>query len=366
MTTITQIQNINEFIKAFLKTHGVDEEIFDEWKNNENQKAVEVLMKSLTKAPAKEKKFKDPNAPKRGKSGYLFFCGENREKVKTDLGEEAKATEVTSELGVRWNALKAVMETGKGAAQKQALKDFEKYNKMAEEDKARYQQEMEDYTPPSDEELAEMVDAKKKGGRGRSPGGSPKAKKDPKAPKRPKSGYLFFCADVRDAVKVELDDPTAKNVMAELGVRWAELKVGTEKGDKAAEKDYEKYAKMAEEDKERYAVEMAEYTPPSGDEAEEVVPKKKAPAKKIKSDDEDEDEEAKPKPKPKPKAKATKEDKPAKKKTTGYVLFCQEFRPEVKEDNPELPQVEITKLLAEMWKALPEEEKEGWKEKAAV
>ena len=252
MSTITQIQNINEFIKAFLKTHGVDEEIFDEWKNDENQKAIESLMKSLTKAPAKEKKFKDPNAPKRGKSAYLFFCGEHREKVKTDLGEEAKATEVTAELGVRWNALKAAMETGKGAVQKQAQKDLEKYAKMAEEDKERYAAEMEDYTPPSDEELAEMAEAKKKGGRGRSPG-SPKAKKDPKAPKRPKSAYLFFCADVREAVKAELDDPSAKNVMAELGVKWADLKEGVEKGAKGAEKDYEKYTKMAEEDKERYA-----------------------------------------------------------------------------------------------------------------
>ena len=360
MATITQIQNINEFIKAFLQTHGVDEEIFDQWKNDENQKAIEALMKSLTKAPAKEKKLKDPNAPKRGKSAYLFFCAEHREKVKADLGEDAKATEVTAELGVRWNALKATMDTGKGAAQKQAQKEFEKYTKMAEEDKERYVAEMADYTPPSDEELAEMAEAKKKGGRGRSPGGSPKSKKDPKAPKRPKSAYLFFCADVREAVKAELDDPTAKNVMAELGVKWAELKEGADKGDKQAENDYNRYLKMAEEDKERYVAEMAEYTPPSGDEAEDVVPKKKTPAKKVtKSDDEDEVEEPKAK---EPKAK--KEDKPTKKKT-GYVLFCQEFRPEVKEDNPDLPQVEITKLLAEMWKNLPEEEKEEWKAKAA-
>jgi hypothetical protein len=347
MATITQIQNINEFVKAFLQTHGVDEEIFDEWKNDENQKAIEALVKSLTKAPAKEKKIKDPNAPKRGKSAYLFFCAEHREKVKADLGEEAKATEVTAELGVRWNALKAAKETGKGAAQK----DFDKYTKMAEEDKERYAADMADYTPPSDEELAELAEAKKKGGRGRSPGGSPKPKKDPKAPKRPKSAYLFFCAEVREAVKAELDDPSGKNVMVELGVKWAELKEGAEKG----EKDLNRYIKMAEEDKDRYAAEMAEYTPASEDEAEEVVPKKKAPAKKTKSDDE-EDEGG---------AKAAK-DKPAKKKTTGYVLFCQEFRPEVKEDNPELPQVEITKLLAEMWKGLPEDEKEEWKEKAAA
>ena len=353
MATITQIQNINKFIKAFLETHAVDEEIFDQWKNEQNQKAIEDIIKILTKAPAKEKKFKDPNAPKRGKSAYLFFCAENREKVKADLGDEAKATEVTAELGVRWNTLKTTIDTGRGAAQKQAQTDFDKYSKMAEEDKERYAAEMAEYTPPSDEELAEMAEAKK-GRRPKSHGdSSPKAKKDPKAPKRPKSAYLFFCAEVREEVKAELDDPTAKNVMAELGVKWTELKEGAEKGDNKARKDYNQYLKMAEEDKKRYSAEMAEYTPPSGDEGVEgeVVPKKKAPAK-AKSNDEAED----------PKAE---KEKPAK-KTTGYVLFCQEFRPEVKEDNPDLPQVEITKLLAQMWKVLSEEEKEEWKEKAAA
>ena len=75
MTTMTQIEKINNFIKKFFETHCVDDEIFEEWKNDKYQNAVEALMKSLNKAPAKEeKKVKDPSAPKRTKPAYLFFC----------------------------------------------------------------------------------------------------------------------------------------------------------------------------------------------------------------------------------------------------------------------------------------------------
>ena len=341
MAAITQIQNINDFIQAFLETHGVDSEVFDEWQTEKTQKAVESLMKTLVKAPPKEKKLKDPNAPKRGKSAYLFFCAEWRAKVKEDMGDDTKATEVTSALGVLWNDLKSKAEGG----DKKAQKEMTKYSKQAEEDKERYTEEMSDYTPPSDEELAEIA-SKKKGAKGS--GG--KTKKDPGAPKRPKSAYLFFCADVREAVKAELDEPTAKDVMAELGVKWSELKANAEK-DKKAKKEMDKYTKQAEEDKERYTVEMEAYTPPSSGDDDEVVPKaKKSPVKKTaKKEDDDE---------------AKKVASPRKK--SGYAMFCGEFRPEIKEDNPDKSGTEITKLLAQMWKDLPEEEKDEWKEKAAA
>ena len=335
MTSITQIKNINDFIKSFLETHGVDSEVFDEWQAEETQKAVESLMKTLTtKSPTKEKKLKDPNAPKRGKSAYLFFCAEWRAQVKEDLGDEAKATEVTSELGVRWNALKAKTEED----DKKAQKEMAKYVKQAQEDKERYTEEMSDYTPPSDEELAEI--ASKKG----SKGSGGKTKKDPGAPKRPKSAYLFFCADVREAVKAELDEPTAKDVMAELGVKWSELKDNSGK-DKKVKKQLDKYTKQAEEDKERYATEMEAYTPPEGD---EVVPKtKKSPVKKITTDEDGVEVKKGP-------------------KKSGYALFCGDFRAEVKEENPDKSGTDITKLLAQMWKDLPDEEKDEWKEKAST
>ena len=346
MSAITQTKNINDFIKTFLSTHGVDTEVFDEWKGEETQKAVAALMKSLS--PTKEKKIKDPNAPKRAKSAYLFFCNDLRSKVKEELGDDSKATEVTSELGVQWNALKAAVEKN----DKKSKKEMDKYTKQAVEDKERYTTEMEDYTPPSDEELTEMVAGKKKRGSGG------KSKKDPEAPKRPKSAYLFFCADKREEIKEGLDEPTPKDVMAELGSKWAELKEAAEGDDKKAKKDMTKYTKQAVDDKERYTTEMEAYTPPSSGD-EEVVPKKKSPTKKstkkVSTDDDDEDED-----RPKEAVVAKKKGK------SGYALYCGEFRDEVKEDNPDKSGTDITKLLAQMWKDLPEDEKEEWKVKASA
>lgn len=328
MSTTTQIQNINDFVQTFFSTHGVDDSVFDEWKTKETQSSLETLMKSLgDKTESKGKKLKDPNCPKRPKSAYLFFCGEQRETVQTDL-DDPTPKNVTVELGVRWNTLKSATDSV-------SKKQLSKYENMAEADKERYTSEMEEYTPPSDEELVEINEksGKKKGGR----------KSENSGPKRPKSAYMFFCGEHREIVKKDLDDPSAKNVMVELGVRWNNLKLS----DKVEAKgQIEKYNKMAEDDKERYKTEMENYTP-SGD--AEIVPKGKTTTKKSKSEESGEE---------------SGEEKPVVKKKSGYVLYCQHHRSDVKQEHPSLTAVEITKMLAEMWKNLSDEEKEEWKGKA--
>ena len=80
-------------------------------------------------------------------------------------------------LGVAWKAL----EEG----------DKTEWNDKAAEDKVRYKKEMEDYTPPSDDDdsddSSEDEKPKKK-----------KAKKDPNAPKNAKSGKfgVVFILDI--------------------------------------------------------------------------------------------------------------------------------------------------------------------------
>ena len=88
---------------------------------------------------------KDPNMPKRGKSAYIFFCAENRPKVKTNLGDEAKNTEILAELGRLWCDLK---ESTKSSDKKKLVQ----YEEQAKADKERYLTEMEEYEPKSDEE----------------------------------------------------------------------------------------------------------------------------------------------------------------------------------------------------------------------
>jgi len=81
-----------------------------------------------------------------------------------------------------------------------------------------------------------------------------KFKKDPNKPKKPKSGFLFFCDEVRGKI---IDDHRKTNgkvvigdVAKELGKLWKKLTDGKKN----------KYNTMKENDKQRYAVAMENYS----------------------------------------------------------------------------------------------------------
>jgi len=83
------------------------------------------------KVEKKEKKVKakkDPNAPKRGLSAFMFFAKEERPKVLKD-NPSFGVPEVGKELGARW---------GK-------LADKKKFEALAAKDKSRYEAEMKKY-----------------------------------------------------------------------------------------------------------------------------------------------------------------------------------------------------------------------------
>lgn len=167
---------------------------------------------------------KDPNAPKRGKSAYLFFCADHRDAVKKSLGDEARATLVTKELGIRWNALKASSKS----TDKKALTG---YLKAAETDKNRYEAEKVDYVPPSGLELTNRRRGGKKVG----------------GPKRATSAYLFFCTENREKLKKEQPGMKATEVTSELGKLWNELK-----DDPSRKEELQGFEKLAATDKVRY------------------------------------------------------------------------------------------------------------------
>jgi hypothetical protein len=48
-------------------------------------------------------KKKDPNAPKKPLSAYMFFCAEHRARIKEE-NPDFKVTQITSELGKAWGA----------------------------------------------------------------------------------------------------------------------------------------------------------------------------------------------------------------------------------------------------------------------
>ncbi|CDR98015.1 high mobility group protein-like protein NHP1, putative [Babesia bigemina] len=75
---------------------------------------------------------KDPNAPKRALSSYMFFAKEKRGEIIAKNPEMAKDVAAVGKLiGSAWNAL--------GEADKAP------YEKLAEEDRARYEREKAEY-----------------------------------------------------------------------------------------------------------------------------------------------------------------------------------------------------------------------------
>eukprot|EP00546_Thalassionema_frauenfeldii_P012686 CAMPEP_0178912002 /NCGR_PEP_ID=MMETSP0786-20121207/10015_1 /TAXON_ID=186022 /ORGANISM="Thalassionema frauenfeldii, Strain CCMP 1798" /LENGTH=73 /DNA_ID=CAMNT_0020584525 /DNA_START=94 /DNA_END=315 /DNA_ORIENTATION=- len=62
----------------------------------------------------------------------------------------------------------------------------------------------------------------------------------------------------------------------------------------------------------------------------------------------------------KPKKSSSKKEGSGK-KLSGFMLFCKEHRPTVKEENPDMKFGDIAKKLGEMWRALSDKEKEEYK-----
>jgi len=85
------------------------------------------------------KKKKDPNAPKRGLSAYMFFANEQRENVR-DENPGITFGQVGKVLGERWKALNEKQRApyeAKAAADKKRYEDAkEKYNAGDEEEES--------------------------------------------------------------------------------------------------------------------------------------------------------------------------------------------------------------------------------------
>jgi len=78
----------------------------------------------------KRKQIKDPNAPKRSLSAFFWFCNDERNKVKA-LNPEYGVVDIAKELGRKWSDVDPEIK--------------QKYELMAEKDKARYEKEMTEY-----------------------------------------------------------------------------------------------------------------------------------------------------------------------------------------------------------------------------
>jgi hypothetical protein len=80
-----------------------------------------------------------------------------------------------------------------------------------------------------------------------------KAMKDPARPKRPTSGYLYFCQDARPKIMTKMSKNNKKLVLGDiakvLGKDWKSL----------SDTKRKVYDELSKKDKERYSEEMEEY-----------------------------------------------------------------------------------------------------------
>ena len=263
----------------------------------------EELLKLLkTNMPVQKasplKKVKDPDAPKRGKSSYIYFCVEKRDDIK-EANPDMSGKEIIKELGRTWR-------------EDTSDKDKARYTNLSAADKARYENEMKDYNPPPN--VGNVIDKKSKTKR--------------TGPKRGLTAYIFFCKEHRSVLKDEDPDLSTKEITSELGKRWREL---SEKGRKP-------FDKLAAADKARYEKEKLTWVDPDTD--------GDAPTKKAKG-------------------KAKTSTKKGGRRKSGYILYCQEQRPGIKEQNDDMTGHEVTKELSRMWKELSAEDQAEYNDRAA-
>jgi hypothetical protein len=146
-----------------------------------------------------------------------------------------------------------------------------KYEEMAKEGKERYKEEMKDYTPPPTS--TSKGSAKKK------------PKKDPNAPKRATTSFIFFSSEMRASVKEENPGIT----FGELGKKMGELFKAL------SAKEKSKYEDMAKKDQVRYKKELAAYkekqSPNSDNDDDEEEEEEESPTKSKKEDSDDDDDD---------------------------------------------------------------------------
>ncbi|BCR93562.1 high-mobility group nucleosome-binding protein [Aspergillus luchuensis] len=97
----------------------------------------EKTTRKTTKGRGTERRKKDPNAPKRGLSAYMFFANDNREKVREE-NPGISFGQVGKMLGERWKALSDT--------------DRRPYEEKAAADKKRYEDEKASYNAAAEED----------------------------------------------------------------------------------------------------------------------------------------------------------------------------------------------------------------------
>lgn len=120
----TSTKNIDKIIDRIIIKFEIPEK--------EIRKGFKDILPKTSKYYGSKKVKKDKNAPKKVKSGYLFYCDEQRPILNKKYNNSKKCVEIVTELGHNWTKL-----------HKQGKSD--KYFKLHLKDRERYKMELEKY-----------------------------------------------------------------------------------------------------------------------------------------------------------------------------------------------------------------------------
>lgn len=324
---------LSEVLSSTLEQNDI-ESVMEAW--NERKSDVSKLFDGASGGRVKRRK--DPNAPKKWKTGYILFCVDQRDKLKSE-NESLSATEITSRLGAQWKSL--------------SEKDKAKYEALSKKDKARYENDMSSYNPP------ESVAGEEKGRRSRVKG-------ERTGPKRPLSSYMYFCQEQRDSIKTANPSMNGKEITSELGRVWKSL----------SEEAKIPFEAKAATDKLRFETEKSQQSG-SKPETKAKATKSKAP----KAPKADAAAPAKPAKATKaPKAEAAAPAKTAKaskapqeskkssgasvKKSPGFDCFCEEQTEDIQAEYPDWNKRKIATELQKRWQELSPDDREAYEMEA--
>ena len=159
---------------------------------------------------------KAPTAPKRFKSSYICFFMAKQSEIKNELGDQATVSNISKRSAEMWKTLSAE-ERGH-------------WDEVAARDKERYMMEKAMYTGPW------QIPWKR-------------AKKDPSAPKRPSSAFLYFSQGRRSQIKEANPDLRNTQVSRVLGEMWRSL----------SDDERRPHLEKEKEEREKYKVAMTEW-----------------------------------------------------------------------------------------------------------
>uniref|UniRef100_A0AAQ5ZA28 High mobility group protein B2 n=1 Tax=Amphiprion ocellaris TaxID=80972 RepID=A0AAQ5ZA28_AMPOC len=145
---------------------------------------------------------------------------------------------------------------------------------------------------------------------------------DPRKPRGKMSSYAYFVQTCREEHKKKHPDASVNfsEFSKKCSERWKTM----------SPKEKGKFEDMAKQDKVRYEREMKNYIPPKGQ-----------------------------------KKKRFKDPNAPKRPPSAFFLFCADFRPKVKVENPGLSIGDTAKKLGEMWNSSSAESKQPYEKKAA-